>query len=121
MTAGPGFGVVDIRFLRGSWLYLPHSRTQKTPNVPGAADGAMFRGQYGWVATLHPNDYHEEADMADGKMEEMKGKAKEKLGEIRNDDEQRDEGRAEQASGKVDQAKDKIGDAVDDIKDAFRK
>jgi uncharacterized protein YjbJ (UPF0337 family) len=104
--------------LRDEWPggWVPRTIRRQTQ------DGAvMFRSASRWVSTRHPNDDQREAEMADGKMEEMKGKAKEKIGEIRNDDEQRNEGRAEQASGKFDQAKDKIGDAVGDIKDAFRK
>jgi uncharacterized protein YjbJ (UPF0337 family) len=56
-----------------------------------------------------------------GKAEELKGRAKEAAGAVRGDEEQKDEGRADQANGKVRQAGEKVGDAVDDLKDAARK
>lgn len=39
--------------------------------------------------------------MGDGKMDELKGKAKEAVGAVRNDDEQRREGQADQSKGKL--------------------
>jgi uncharacterized protein YjbJ (UPF0337 family) len=56
-----------------------------------------------------------------GKAEELKGRAKEAAGAVRGDEEQKDEGRADQANGKVRQAGEKVGDAVEDLKDAARK
>ena len=43
--------------------------------------------------------------MGDGKMDELKGKAKEAVGAVRNDDEQRREGQADQSKGKLKQAR----------------
>ena len=47
--------------------------------------------------------------MGDGKMDELKGKAKEAVGAVRNDDEQRREGQADQSKGKLKQAGEKVG------------
>ena len=59
--------------------------------------------------------------MGDGKMDELKGKAKEAVGAVRNDDEQRREGQADQSKGKLKQAGEKVKDAVDDDADAIKR
>ena len=56
-----------------------------------------------------------------GKSQELKGRAKEAAGAVTGDDEQRHEGRADQAKGKARQAGEKLGEAVEDLKDAARK
>jgi uncharacterized protein YjbJ (UPF0337 family) len=56
-----------------------------------------------------------------GKSQEMKGRAKEAAGALRGDEEQKDEGRSDQATGKVRQAGEKLGDAVEDAKDAIKR
>lgn len=59
--------------------------------------------------------------MGEGKRDEIAGKIKETVGNLRGDDTQKDEGREEQAKGKMKQAGEKVSDAVDDVKDALRK
>ena len=56
-----------------------------------------------------------------GKAQELKGRAKEAAGALTGDDEQKDEGRADQAEGKIRQAGEKVRDAAEDLKDAVRK
>ncbi len=56
-----------------------------------------------------------------GKSQEMKGRAKEALGSLRGDEEQKHEGRADQSQGKARQAGEKVREAVDDVKDALRR
>ena len=55
--------------------------------------------------------------MAEGKFDEMKGRAKEAAGDLTDDDELKKEGKLDRASGavkdKVDKATDKVKDAVD--------
>lgn len=55
-------------------------------------------------------------EQVEGHATEAKGKVKEGLGDVRNDDDQRAEGQADQAEGKVQQGigkvKDKVSDAV---------
>jgi len=55
------------------------------------------------------------------KTQEMKGKAKEAAGALRGDEEQKDEGRADQAGGKARQAGEKLKDAASDAKDALKR
>jgi uncharacterized protein YjbJ (UPF0337 family) len=59
--------------------------------------------------------------MAEGRSEELKGRAKEAVGDLTDDDELRRSGKADKAGGKVkqavDHAKDKIDDGVDKVKD----
>ena len=50
-------------------------------------------------------------DKAKNKIEEVKGTAKEKAGEVQGDRDLRNEGRAEQASGNIKQAGEKVKDA----------
>lgn len=52
------------------------------------------------------------------KAEEFGGRAKEAAGAATDDDELKNEGKADQASAKV---KDAAGDAVDKVKDVFTK
>lgn len=51
-------------------------------------------------------------------MDDMKGRAKEAVGDLTNDDDLQREGKADQAAGKTKEA---MGDAVDKVKDAFKK
>ena len=56
-----------------------------------------------------------------GKVDELKGRVKEAVGALRDDDEQRLEGRKDQSSGKLKQAGEKLVDAIGDVKDAFKR
>ena len=56
-----------------------------------------------------------------GKVQEVRGRAKEAMGAVQGDDAQKKEGRQDQAKGKVRQAGEKVRDAVDDIADAAKK
>lgn len=56
--------------------------------------------------------------MANEKMEDLKGRAKEAAGDLTNDDDMKREGKVDQASAKI---KDKVGDAVDKVKDIVNK
>jgi uncharacterized protein YjbJ (UPF0337 family) len=60
-------------------------------------------------------------DKVDNKSEELKGRAKEAAGAVTNDDELKNEGRADQAESSVKQAGEKAKDAVEDLKDAIKK
>ena len=55
--------------------------------------------------------------MAEGKFDEMKGRAKEAAGDLTDDDDLKKEGKIDRAGGavkdKVDKATDKVKDAVD--------
>lgn len=57
----------------------------------------------------------------DGTGEEMKGRVKEALGDLTDDDDLKAEGKADKASGKaknvIDNIKDKAEDAVDKVRD----
>jgi uncharacterized protein YjbJ (UPF0337 family) len=53
--------------------------------------------------------------------EDVKGKAKEKAGEVTGDEETREEGVTEQAKSKFKKAGDKIKEAGEDAKDAFKR
>jgi uncharacterized protein YjbJ (UPF0337 family) len=57
--------------------------------------------------------------MAEGKGEELKGRAKEAAGAVTGDEETAREGRKEQRSGKLKQAKEKVSDAAEDVKDSL--
>jgi uncharacterized protein YjbJ (UPF0337 family) len=56
----------------------------------------------------------------DGKMDEMKGRAKEAAGDLTDDRDLQREGKADKASGKlkqkVEDAKDWVEDKIDDVK-----
>lgn len=56
--------------------------------------------------------------MADGKMDEGKGRAKEAVGDVTGDQDLKDEGKVDRASGKV---KDKVGGVADKAKEMLRK
>ena len=56
-----------------------------------------------------------------GKADELKGRVKEAVGALRDDDKQRLEGRNDQSSGKLKQAGEKLVDAIGDVKDAFKR
>jgi uncharacterized protein YjbJ (UPF0337 family) len=56
-----------------------------------------------------------EAVMSDGKFDEMKGRAKEAVGDLTDDDDLKDEGKVDKATGSI---KDKVGDVADKVKDA---
>jgi uncharacterized protein YjbJ (UPF0337 family) len=51
-------------------------------------------------------------------MDEAKGRTKEALGDLTDDQELKDEGKVDRASGKV---KDTVGDVADKAKDMLRK
>lgn len=55
----------------------------------------------------------------DGKVDQLKGNIKEKVGEATNDERLRDEGVADQAAGEVEEgfgkARRKVGDALHDV------
>lgn len=61
---------------------------------------------------------------AEGKFDEMKGRAKEAAGDLTDDDDLRREGKVDQAGGKAKQAiadvKDALDDGIDRIKDGSR-
>jgi len=52
--------------------------------------------------------------MSSGKTDDMKGRAKEAMGDLTDDDRLKTEGKVDQAKGKV---KDKIDEAADKVKD----
>jgi uncharacterized protein YjbJ (UPF0337 family) len=58
----------------------------------------------------------------DGKLDQAKGKAKETIGEVFDDEELEAEGRADHAGGKIEEgygkARRKVGEAIEDIGDA---
>jgi len=58
-------------------------------------------------------------DEVDGKVDQAKGKVKEVVGDLNNDEQLRDEGTADKAAGQVEEAygkgRRKVGDAIKDI------
>jgi uncharacterized protein YjbJ (UPF0337 family) len=56
--------------------------------------------------------------MANEKMEDLKGRAKEAAGDLTNDDDLKREGKVDQASSKVKEA---VGDVADKVKDAVNR
>jgi uncharacterized protein YjbJ (UPF0337 family) len=56
--------------------------------------------------------------MGDGTTDDLKGRTKEAVGDLTDDDSLKNEGKVDRASGTV---KDKVGDAADKVKDALRK
>lgn len=56
--------------------------------------------------------------MADGTMDEGKGRTKEALGDVTGDQDLKEEGKVDRASGKI---KDKVGDVADKAKEMLRK
>jgi uncharacterized protein YjbJ (UPF0337 family) len=61
----------------------------------------------------------------DPNTDDLKGRAKEAVGDLTNDDELKNEGRADRATGKVkdaiDKVEDKAKDLVDDVRDKVRR
>ncbi|MED7923171.1 CsbD family protein [Nonomuraea wenchangensis] len=60
-------------------------------------------------------------DKVSNKAQELKGRAKENLGDVTGDEELRAEGRADQTEGGLKQAGEKVKDAGKKVKDAFKK
>ena len=56
-----------------------------------------------------------------GAMDELKGRAKSAVGELTDNDDLKDEGKADKASGKVKDAIDTVSDKAKDVADAVRK
>ena len=56
--------------------------------------------------------------MSDGTKDDLKGRTKEALGDLTDDQQLKDEGKVDRASGKV---KDTVGDVADKAKDVLRK
>lgn len=56
--------------------------------------------------------------MANEKMEDLKGRAKEAAGDLTNDDSLKREGKVDQASAKV---KETVGDVADKVKDVVNR
>ena len=63
--------------------------------------------------------------MSDGTVDDVKGRVKEAAGDLTDDKDLKNEGKADRASGKVkdaiDDVKDKADDVVDSIKDKLHK
>jgi uncharacterized protein YjbJ (UPF0337 family) len=55
-----------------------------------------------------------------GKMDEVKGKAKQAAGDLSDDKDLHDEGKADEAGGKVKQAAQKVKDGFDDAVDKVK-
>lgn len=60
-----------------------------------------------------------------GQMDQAKGRVKQAVGDLSDDDDLKAEGRTDESAGKVKEAvgdaKDKVDDAVDSIKDKFNR
>ncbi len=56
-----------------------------------------------------------------GSIDDVKGKAKEALGDLTNDDKLKQEGKVDQATGKVKDAVESVSDKAKDAADAVRK
>ena len=56
---------------------------------------------------------YQEATMGDGKYDEAKGRAKEALGDVTDDDDLKREGKVDRATGSI---KDKLGKASEKVK-----
>ena len=56
--------------------------------------------------------------MSDGTKDDLKGRTKEAMGDLTDDQELKDEGKVDRASGKV---KDTVGGVADKAKDMLRK
>ena len=71
------------------------------------------------------NACNPEENVVAGTADEMKGKAKEAVGDLTDDDELKREGKADRAAGnvkdKLDDAKDWVEDRVDDVKDKLHR
>jgi uncharacterized protein YjbJ (UPF0337 family) len=60
------------------------------------------------------------SDKISNKAEKVTGAAKEKLGELRDDDEQKTEGQVDQGKADLKNAGENVKDAAGDAKDAFK-
>lgn len=64
-------------------------------------------------------------DELDGKMDQVKGRVKQGVGDLTNDDRLRDEGAADEAGGDVQEgfgtARRKVGDAIEDVGDKLKR
>ncbi|MET7459500.1 CsbD family protein [Nonomuraea sp. NPDC005501] len=60
-------------------------------------------------------------DKISNKAEELKGRAKENIGDVTDDEQLQAEGRADQTEGALKQAGEKVKDAGKKVKDAFTK
>jgi uncharacterized protein YjbJ (UPF0337 family) len=64
-------------------------------------------------------------DEMDGKADQVKGRAKEAIGDLRDDDQMRDEGAADELGGKTEETlgkgRRKVGDALDDLGDKIKR
>ena len=64
-------------------------------------------------------------DELDGKAEALKGRVKQGVGDLTDNDKLHDEGVADQAAGKVQEgfgkARRKVGDAIEDVGDKIKK
>jgi uncharacterized protein YjbJ (UPF0337 family) len=71
------------------------------------------------------NARNAEENVMAGTADEMKGKAKEAVADLTDDDELKREGKADQAAGRVKEklgdAKDWVEDRVDDVKDKLHR
>jgi uncharacterized protein YjbJ (UPF0337 family) len=56
--------------------------------------------------------------MTDGNVDDVRGKAKEAIGDLTDDKSLKNEGKVDQAEGSV---KDKVDDAADKVKDAIKR
>jgi uncharacterized protein YjbJ (UPF0337 family) len=69
---------------------------------------------------LRATNHHEGTSTRSGKFDQAKGRAKEAVGDLTDDDKMKSEGKADRASGKVkekvDDAKDWVEDKVDDVR-----
>ncbi len=53
--------------------------------------------------------------MSDGKFDELKGRAKEAVGDLTDDDDLKDEGKVDKAGGRVKDKVDRVADKVKDV------
>ncbi|MDH2425469.1 CsbD family protein [Sphaerisporangium sp. TRM90804] len=60
-------------------------------------------------------------DKVSNKAEELKGKAKQGVGDLTDDDRLRAEGEADESKGKLKQAGERVKDAAKNVKDAVTK
>jgi len=67
---------------------------------------------------------HEEATV-DGNVDDLKGRAKEAVGDLTDDDDLKREGKADRATGavkdKLDDAKEWVEEKIDDVKDHLKR
>jgi uncharacterized protein YjbJ (UPF0337 family) len=76
------------------------------------ADVSRFEGQTGGGSGMNKDEFN-------GKVDRLKGKIKEEVAHVTNDEELRDEGLADQAAGNVEEgfgkARRKVGDALHEV------